>query len=76
MAHVFGLTQDILAQAVAAARDGDLDTLAAVLARSPEVISATDADGRTLLDLACALPPGTLRSPWIPELPASTRRSI
>ena len=38
------LTEDTLPQAVSAARDGDVDTLAAVLARSPEVVSTIGAD--------------------------------
>ena len=63
------MTEDILAQAVAAARDGDLHTLAAVLARSPEVTSATDADGRTLLDLACRAATGDIAIPLSPGTP-------
>ena len=57
------MTEDLLAQAAAAARDGGLDTLAAALARSPEVVSATDADGRTLLDLACRAATGDIAIP-------------
>ena len=64
-----GLTEDLLAQAAAVARDGDVDTLAAVLARSPEVISATNADGRTLLDLACRAATADIAIPLNPGTP-------
>ena len=63
------LTEDVLTQAAAAARVGDLDTLAAVLARSPDVISATDAEGRTLLDLACRAATGDIAIPLDPGTP-------
>ena len=63
------LTEDALTHAAAAARVGDLDTLAAVLARSPDVISATDAEGRTLLDLACRAATGDIAIPLDPGTP-------
>ena len=63
------MTEDVLAQAVAAARDGDIDRLATVLARSPEVISATDGDGRTLLDLACRAATADIAIPLDPGTP-------
>ena len=63
------MTEDTLAQAVSAARDGDVDTLAAVLAGSPEVVSMIDADGRTLLDLACRAATGDIAIPLDPGTP-------
>ena len=63
------LTEDTLAQAVSAARDGDVDALSAVLARSPEVISMIDANGRTLLDLACRAATGDIAIPLDPGTP-------
>lgn len=52
------MTENVFAQAVAA-----------VLARSPEVVSATDADGRTLLDLACRAATGDIAIPPNPGTP-------
>ena len=63
------MTEDTLAQAVSAARDGDVDALSAVLARSPEVISMIDANGRTLLDLACRAATGDIAIPLDPGTP-------
>ena len=68
------MTEQTFAQAAAAARDGD--TLSAVLARSPEVVTACDAHGRTLLDLACRAAAGDIAIPSIPERLASMLRSI
>ncbi len=55
------MTEDTLARAAAAARDGDVDTLSAVLARSAEVVAARDAHGRTLLDIACRAATGDIQ---------------
>lgn len=63
------MTEDTLAQAAAASRDGDADTLSAVLARSPEILTACDAHGRTLLDLACRAATGNIAIPLDPGTP-------
>ncbi|MCY3817901.1 MAG: ankyrin repeat domain-containing protein [Gammaproteobacteria bacterium] len=63
------MTEETLAHAAAAARDGDVDTLSAVLARSPKVVTAFDTDGRTLLDLACRAATGNIAIPLDPGTP-------
>ena len=57
------MTKQTLAQAVAAARGGDVDSLRAVLVHSPEVVTAVDADGRTLLNHACRAATGDIAIP-------------
>ena len=63
------MTEETLAQAAATARDGEVDTLRAVLARSPEVVTAFDAHGRSLLDLACRAATGNIAIPLDPGTP-------
>ena len=63
------MTEQTLAQAIAAARDGDVDTLRTVLAHSPEVVTALDADRRTLLDHACRAATGDIAIPLDPGTP-------
>ena len=58
-----------MARAVAAACDGDLETLSAVLVSSPEVVTACDANGRALLDLACRAATGNIAIPLDPGTP-------
>ena len=63
------LTEQTFGQAVAAARDGDFDTLKTVLAQSPEIVIAYDADRRTLLDHACRAATGNIAIPPNPGTP-------
>ncbi|MDE0451740.1 MAG: ankyrin repeat domain-containing protein [Gammaproteobacteria bacterium] len=63
------MSEETMARAVAAACDGDLETLSAVLASSPEVVTACDAHGRTLLDLACRAATGDIAIPLDPGTP-------
>lgn len=55
-----------LSRAVQAARNGMLDTLRAILAQSPGVVSAKDNDGRGLLDQACRAATGDIAIPLVP----------
>lgn len=63
------MTKQTFAQAIAVARDGDVDTLKGMLARSPEVVAAFDADRRTLLDHACRAATGDIAIPLDPGTP-------
>lgn len=60
---------DVLSHASQAARDGRLDTLRAILSDSPGVLTATDSDGRGLLDLACRAATGDVAIPLVPGTP-------
>lgn len=60
------MAEDILTQAATAAQNGDLDTLAGLISNSPAVLTATDDDGRTLLDLACRAATGNIAIPLDP----------
>ena len=63
------VTAPALPAAAAAARKGDLDTLAGVLEESPAVLAARDASGRSLLDLACRAATGDIAIPLDPGTP-------
>ena len=60
---------DDFASAASAARDGNLEMLAAILDRSPEVLTARDGDGRTLLDLSCRAATGDIAIPRVDGTP-------
>ena len=64
------MTGTLLMQAAAAARHGDLDGLSRIMARSPEVLTARDENGRTLLDLACRAATGDIAIPPVAGTPA------
>ena len=57
------------ARATAAARDGDLVVLDALLADTPSLVTETDDVGRTLLDLACRAATGDIAIPLVPGTP-------
>ena len=59
-----------LIEAATAAHDGDLDGLRAMIARSPALLTEQDANGRTLLDLACRAATGNVAIPLVPGTPA------
>ena len=63
------MAQDLLTQAAAAAREGDLDALGELLSSSPAVLTARDSEGRTLLDLACRAATGDIAIPLNPGTP-------
>ena len=63
------MTQDLLTRAAFFAREGDLEALEDLLAASPAVLSATDSEGRTLLDLACRAATGDIAIPFQPGTP-------
>ena len=58
-----------LAQAAEAAHRGDLAALMTILEDSPDVLTARDSDGRTLLDLACRSATGNIAIPPNPGTP-------
>ena len=60
------MVQDALLQAATAANDGELDRLREIMAASPEVPTARDEHGRTLLDLACRAATGGIAIPLVP----------
>ena len=60
---------DDLSRAAAAAHAGDLATLAAILERSPAVLTARDGDERTLLDLSCRAATGDIAIPLVAGTP-------
>ena len=59
------MAQHALLQAATAADDGDLDQLRKIIAASPEVLTARDEHGRTLLDLACRAATGGIAIPLV-----------
>ena len=61
---------EIFARAAKAARDGNLDALAAILSDSPSVLKEKDGDGRSLLDHACRAATGDIAIPLDPGTPA------
>ena len=63
------MTASLLTQAAAAARDGDLDRLGEITARSPAVLTDRDDNGRSLLDLACRAATGDIAIPPVPGTP-------
>ena len=63
------MTQDLLTRAAFFAREGDLEALEDLLAASPAVLSATDSEGRMLLDLACRAATGDIAIPFHPGTP-------
>ena len=63
------MAQDLLTQAAAAAREGDLEALGELLSSSPAVLTARDSEGRTLLDLACRAATGDIAIPLNPGTP-------
>lgn len=63
------MAEDMLTRAARAAHEGDLDALEEILAAAPDVVRATDADGRTLLDLACRAATGNVAIPMEPGTP-------
>ena len=63
------MTASLLTQAAAAARDGDLDRLGEITARSPAVLTDRDGNGRSLLDLACRAATGDIAIPPVPGTP-------
>ena len=60
------MARNRLAQAAAAASDGDLETLKHLLTSFPEVLTARGSSGRTLLDLACRAATGDIAIPLKP----------
>ncbi len=64
------MAQDLLTQAAAAAREGDLDALGELLSSFPRrVLTARDSEGRTLLDIACRAATGDIAIPLNPGTP-------
>ena len=63
------MAQEILTQAAAAAREGDLEALKDLLSSSPAVLTTKDSEGRTLLDLACRAATGDIAIPLDPGTP-------
>ena len=63
------MAQDLLIQATAAAREGNLEALESLLFSSPAVLTARDSEGRTLLDLACRAATGDIAIPFDPGTP-------
>lgn len=57
---------EVLSGAIAAAHDGNLDALRAILSDSPSVLKETDSDGRGLLDHACRAATGDIAIPLDP----------
>ena len=63
------MAPDLLTQAASAAREGNLESLNDFLTSSPAVLTARDAEGRTLLDLACRAATGDIAIPFDPGTP-------
>ncbi|MDE0502543.1 MAG: ankyrin repeat domain-containing protein, partial [Candidatus Poribacteria bacterium] len=63
------MTQDLLTEAAAFARDGNLKVLEDLLAVSPAVLTERNTEGRTLLDLACRAATGDIAIPFQPGTP-------
>ena len=63
------MTEEIFQRAAGAARDGDLRLLDGILTSSPAVLTQTDGDGRTLLDVACRAATGDIAIPLDPGTP-------
>ena len=63
------MAQNLLTQAGAFAREGNLEALEDLLAISPAVLKARDSEGRTLLDLACRAATGDIAIPFQPGTP-------
>ena len=63
------MAQDLLTQAAAFAREGDLAALEDLLHSSPSVVTARDSEGRTLLDLVCRAATGDIAIPFQPGTP-------
>ncbi len=63
------MAQDLLTQAAAAAREGDLDALEDLLSSAPAVLTARDSEGRTLLDFACRAATEDIAMPLNPGTP-------
>ena len=63
------MAQDVLTQAGAFAREGNLEALENLLSSSPAVLTARDSEGRTLLDLACCAATGDIAIPLHPGTP-------
>ena len=61
----------LLSRAVSAAESGDVDQLGEILEASPEVLTARDSSGDTLLGLACRSATGDAA---IPPVPGTTRQ--
>lgn len=60
---------DALETAVMAAKAGDVARLEQILAAAPELLSARDAEGHTLLNLACKAATGDVALPPVPGTP-------
>ena len=63
------MAEEIFQRAAGAARDGDLRLLDGILMNSRAVLTQTDGDGRTLLDLACRAATGDIAIPLDPGTP-------
>ena len=63
------MAQDVLTQAGAFAREGNIEALENLLSSSPAVLTARDSEGRTLLDLACRAVTGDIAIPLHPGTP-------
>ena len=63
------MAQDLLTQAAAFAREGDLEALEDLLSSSPAILTVKDSEGRTLLDLACRVATGDIAIPLHPGTP-------
>ena len=63
------MAEEIFQRAAQAARDGDLRLLDGILMNSRAVLTQTDGDGRTLLDLACRAATGDIAIPLDPGTP-------
>ncbi len=61
--------QDILQSASTAAREGNLEALTMLIDDMPEVLSARDAEGETLLTLACRWATGDIAIPPVDGTP-------
>ncbi|MEM7362960.1 MAG: ankyrin repeat domain-containing protein [Pseudomonadota bacterium] len=61
--------QDMLQSASTAAQDGNIEGLTMIIDEMPEVLTATDADGETLLTLACRWATGDIAIPPIDGTP-------
>ena len=66
-------TSDAFEMAVVAVKDGRLEELRRLLAAEPQLLSARDASGHTLLNLACKAATGDVALPAVPGTPEQHR---
>ena len=63
------MVEEKLLEAASAARHGNLDNLRDIVSGTPEILSAMDTNGRTLLDLGCRAATGEIAIPIDPGTP-------